>query len=63
MQRLISTVIQSTEEFPPEIFIEEGIVHVGDYESFTLKCHVESLSPVTIEWKQRNQVLVQKNAE
>lgn len=63
MQRLISTVIQSTEEVPPEIFIENSIIEVKDAESFSLRCHVESLSPVVIHWKHRDDILVQKNSE
>lgn len=63
MQRLISTVIQSTEEVPPEIFIENSIIEVTEADSFTLRCHVESLSSVRIQWKQQNNILVEKNSE
>lgn len=63
MQRLISTVIQSTEEVAPEIFIENSILEVEETESFALRCHVESLSMVVMQWKRGDKILIEKKSE
>ena len=63
LQRLISTVIQSTQESPPEVFVEDKSLELSQFEAFSIKCHVESLSPVVIQWKQYNQVISNKSTE
>ncbi|KAJ6636829.1 Hemicentin-1, partial [Pseudolycoriella hygida] len=63
LQRLISTIIQSSEESPPEIFVENESIEMNETESATITCHVKSLIPILMQLKWRDHILEEVNAD
>ncbi|XP_037039189.1 hemicentin-1-like isoform X2 [Bradysia coprophila] len=57
LQRLLSTVLQSSEESPPEVFIENDSIEVDEMATITINCQVKSLIPMLVQLKWHDRVL------